>query len=488
MKSATRSTTMKALAAAGALLLVMINPFAAAQNTASGDLDLSLPDLGTPSSQALSATDQARIGQEMMREIRGALDLIDDPAINAYIRDLGARIATATSRPAEHYQFFVIDDPRINAFAMPGGYIGIHTGLITASRNESELGAVIAHELSHVTQRHIAERVGAAQGTSLRTAAMVLAGLLISSQNPQAGMAAATSGMASGIDSQLAYSREHEREADRAGMRIMARASLNPEGMPDFFEVLNNDSRYRSNPPPFLSTHPLTEARIADARSIAQKLTVERVFESPDYAYIRARTVALTADQADDSLAAFQARMAQSPTPGERYGLAYALIAADKPARGIQHLQSLLKTQGENPLLYLALAEADLAKSNPQAALDHLDQGLSLFPGHPALRYTQVQAHLQAGETQRALALTRDLTHGQPNAAEIWALHAKVANKASDPTESAIAMAQFYAVQGDLEAGLSQLRRVDQTRASGRQWARAQALRERWEQRLKPAS
>jgi predicted Zn-dependent protease len=184
---------------------------------------------------------------------------------------------------------------------------------------------------------------------------MVLAGILIGSQNPQAGMAAATSGMASGIDAQLGYSREQEREADRQGMRILANAALNPEGMPDFFTVLNDDSRYRRSPPPFLSTHPLTEARIADARAIAAEIKPQKRFESPDYAYIRARAQLLEADSRDDALAAFQARMDAAPSPGERYGLALALIETGEPARGAEHLQTLRAAQGENALLHSGL-------------------------------------------------------------------------------------------------------------------------------------
>ena len=485
---------MRVIHVLGVMMLissVLISAVALAQDTdfdtAPAPLAPSLPRLGSPENQVLSASEEARIGREMLREVRRALDWVDDPAINAYVRDLGARIAAATSMPAARYQFFVIDDPRINAFAMPGGFIGIHTGLITASRTESELGAVIAHELSHVTQRHIAERIAAAQGTNLRTAAMVLAGILIGSQNPQAGMAAATSGMASGIDAQLGYSREQEREADRQGMRILANAALNPEGMPDFFTVLNDDSRYRRSPPPFLSTHPLTEARIADARAIAAEIKPQKRFESPDYAYIRARAQLLEADSRDDALAAFQARMDAAPSPGERYGLALALIETGEPARGAEHLQTLREAQGENALLHLGLAEAALAQNQLNTALDWLEQGLSLFPDQPALRTAQVETQLQAGAPEAALDLTRTLTHERPQAVEIWALHAKAASEAGDDTESTIAMAHYYAVQGDLEAGLSQLRQVDQRRASASQWARTQALRERWEQRLTAA-
>ena len=472
--------TLGALALAAVLALA--GPAAVAQTD---NLDLSLPDLGNPSSQALPAAEAARMGQEMMREIRQQVDGIDDPAVNAYIRDLGARITTATDTPAARYRFFVLEDPRINAFAMPGGYIGVHTGLITAARNESELGSVIAHELAHVTQRHIARRIAAAEQTSLRTAAMVLAGLVIGSQSPQAGMAAVTTGMASGIDSQLAYSRDHEREADRTGMRILARANLEPMGMANFFEVLQADNRYRSRAPAFLSTHPLTRARIADVRSMADDLQPDSVFESPDFDYIRARVQVAIADQPDQALEAFRARIDSGDNgPAQRYGRALALIADDQPDAATRRLEALLDDAGAHDLLYLGLAEAALGADRTAAALAHIDDGLSLFPDSVSLRVERVAALLQADRAREALAATRQLTHDQPDAPGIWEMHARAASAASDPDESALAMAHYYAVQGDLRAGLSQLRRVSDISASAGQLSRADALRSRWEAQL----
>ncbi len=464
-----------------ALALALAPALAGAQG-----LDLSLPDLGDPSSDVLPPSEEARIGQEMMREIRGEVDLITDPSINAYIRDLGARIAVASDMPATEFRFFVVDDPRINAFAMPGGYVGVHSGLITAARDESELGAVIAHELSHVTQRHIARRIAAYEQTSLRTAALVLAGLLIGSQNPQAGMAAATTGMASGIDSQLAYSRDHEREADRVGMRILSRAELDPMGMPEFFQVLLNDNRYRSQPPAFLSTHPLTQARIADARAMADELKPERVFESPDFAYVRARLAVLVADNPDQARNIFQARVQSEATPGDRYGLATALVRSGDPARATTIFEGLDEARGEHEMLYLGLAEAALAENRVDDALGRINAGLSLFPDSVGLQVTRIDALLREDRAQKALALTRNLTHEHPEAPGIWELHARVASAAADPAESALAMAHYYAVQGDLRAGLSQLRRVDPASASASQRSRANALRDRWESRLTP--
>jgi len=455
-------------------------------STPAAGLDLSLPDLGSPSSQVLSPAEEGRIGRQMMNEIRTELDLVQDPAINAYIRSLGTRIATASDSATTPLQFFVLADDRINAFAMPGGYIGIHSGLITASNTESELGGVIAHEIAHVTQRHIARRLAAATSSNLRSAALVIAGLLISTQDPQAGMAAATSGMASGIESQLAYSRDHEREADRVGLRMMVNARLDPKGMPDFFQTLMDEARYRRNPPAFLSTHPLTDARIADARALANEWDRRQAFESRDYDYIRGRTLALEAPSRSTLIERLTAERTEE-TISLNYALGIALIQSGKPAEGAAVIERLLADHGEHALLFLALAEAALAADEPERADDWIANGLSLFPDDPALRAMEVELKLADDRQNEAFRLTRNLVQASPDAVELWLLHAQVASAANNPAESALAMAQYHAVQGDYRSGLRQLRRLDSLLVTPSQRARAEALKARWETALTPA-
>ena len=449
------------------------------------DLDLSLPDLGRPASDTLSLGEEARMGQEMMREIRRRITLVEDPAVNAYIRDLGGRIASVSDRPAGFYRFFVIDDDRINAFALPGGYIGLNSGLIVQGRTESELGGVIAHEVAHITQRHIARRMEVAERTGIRTAALVLAGLLIGTQDPQAGMATATTGMAAGVDTQLRYSREHELEADRVGIRMLADADLNPDGMADFFKLLDDESRYRSAAPSFLSTHPLTEMRLAEARERGEVLRGGTPFESPDHAYIRARLQVQAADQAEDALARFNDALEDDPDhPGARYGLALALIRDNRPDEAIEQLQSLRDAVGDHALHYLGLAEAEKAARRDEAAVAWIEEGLSLFPGDEALRYTLAEIRLLADEPSRARRVSSELVSERDDAPELWALHARVTREAGDEAASILATARFYAVQADFEAALSQLNRLDGLPLTSRQRARADDLRERWRDRL----
>ena len=215
-----------------------------------------LPDFGDASSAALSPADERELGAIFMRQIRAQLPVIDDPEIEDYAQSLGYKLLSGAGEGSLDFYFFVIADPIINAFAIPGGYIGIHSGLITSTESESELAAVIAHEIAHVTQRHIARSIAAAEGTQYATLAAVIAGILIGTQNSQAGQAAIAGATAAGTQSRLNFTRSNEQEADRVGINMMAKAGYDPRAMPAFFEKLDTASRYYSKPPEFLSTPP----------------------------------------------------------------------------------------------------------------------------------------------------------------------------------------------------------------------------------------
>src|SRR5690606_11389253 len=217
-KQAGRQKLKRLLALLAALILAASSAHAA------------LPVMGEVASSALTRAQERDLGRQMMAEVWRRLPLLEDPEINAYLQDLGQRLATHSAAPELDYHFFILDIPSINAFAMPGGYIRVNAGLILAARSESELAGVLAHEIAHVTQRHLARRLESSQRITLQNAALLLAALLIGSQDPQAGTAAAAAGMAGSIQQQLNYSRAFEHEADNLGIRMLAAAGLDPHG------------------------------------------------------------------------------------------------------------------------------------------------------------------------------------------------------------------------------------------------------------------
>lgn len=457
--------------------------------SARAGVDLSLPDIGDPASQVMTPTEEQQLGQQMMNEVRRQLPLGTDPELNAYIQDLGSRLASHGDAPDYSYRFFIVDSPQINAFAMPGGYIGVNTGLVEATQTESELGAVLAHEIAHVTQRHLARRLLRDRGSSWRMAALILAGILIGTQNPQVGSAATMSAMAGIAQQQLAYSREDEREADRVGMQILDKAHLDPEGMPQFFGRLLQATRYHDEPPAFLSTHPLTESRIADAQARARQLSGGKVFESPEYDLMRARLEVISAQVPQDAVDEFQARLANNAKPwAARYGLALALQRTSDYAQARTILLQLIRTHGEYAAYFVGLAEVDRAAEQPAGALKALREGLSLFPEDYALRFLYAQTLLDGGQAEQAQRIATAAVADHPQDADLWQLAARAADSAGQPAQALLAMGHYYYLRGDVPSALDQVEHVLNSGADAYQKSRATALRTQWRAVLKQQS
>lgn len=229
-----------------------------------------LPSLGDAGGADLSVQDERRLGELIMRDYRAFGAVTEDPEISGYLNLLGAKIVQAAGESPANFEFFLVADPSVNAFALPGGFIGVHTGLLATARTESELASVLAHEVGHVTQRHIARMYGQQKQTSLVSTAAFIAAILVASSNPQAAQGLATAGVGFQAEQQLAFSREAEREADRIGFSTLERAGYETEGMVRFFGRLQQSSRlYENNAPSYLRTHPLTTERIADIQNRA---------------------------------------------------------------------------------------------------------------------------------------------------------------------------------------------------------------------------
>lgn len=449
---------------------------------------LRLPDMGDPSSVTLSTAEERVLGQSVMEEVRRQLPLAQDPEINAYIQDLGTRLAAHADADLR-FDFFVVDDPAVNAFALPGGYIGVNTGLVRQAESESELASVLAHEIAHVTQRHIARRIAASEGASWRNAALLVAAILIGSQNPEAGNAAAMAGMASSIQQQLNYSRRHEEESDRVGIRLLAAAGFDPNGMSRFFERLLRATRYQNRPPEYLSTHPVTESRIADSAQRARQYNGGEVFESPMFALMRAKLQVAGSAGSPEALGQLRKAAAQAKgeqVPVRRFALALALIEQDQLQEARQILQQLLQEHGEYSPYYVALAELEREAGQLDAALRHYRDGLSLYPGDLALTIGYARTLDAAGRPEQAWQELSGAVQQGPAQPALLRELARIAERAGRPVEARLAMAQHYQLSGDLPSALSQLEQIlAGSRADDYQKARAAAYRETWREQLR---
>ncbi|MGE5794179.1 MAG: M48 family metallopeptidase, partial [Bacteroidota bacterium] len=249
-----------------------------------------LPDLGDSSQTEITPQVERRIGESIMREIRRDPAYVDDPEIKDYVQSIGYRLVAASGETQQEFEFFVVRDKTVNAFAMPGGFIGVHTGLLLAAQTESEFASVMGHEIAHVLQRHMARQYDAQSKVSKMSLLAMAIALLAARSNPQVAQAAVVAGQAAPAAVYLNHSREFEREADRVGFQLLDGAGFDTAGMPGFFERLQKATRlYENNAPTYLRTHPLTTERIADMQNRQANAPYRQRPDSMEFQLVRAK-------------------------------------------------------------------------------------------------------------------------------------------------------------------------------------------------------
>ena len=404
----------------------------AAQPVAAADL----PDLGEVSRQYFSDQEEQALGRAIMRDVYADPRYLDDPEIESYLNQLGYKLVSVSSRNQREFTFFVVSDPTINAFAMPGGNIGVHTGLLLAAQSESELASVVAHEIAHVTQDHIARMVAAQSQSQWPTMAALALALLAARSNPNVASAAIASTQAYSIQNQLNYSRDYEREADRLGYEMLSRAGFDPRGMSGFFNRLQRANRfYDSSAPAYLRTHPLTTDRIADMQARSESAPYHQVQDSLDFQLVRARLRAQEGSP-DDALAAARDALKEKRYGSEtaaRYALVTALVRARQFKEAEAEVQKLLSGKPAPPMIQQLAAYTALAAGNQGLALQRYQAGAAAHPGYRPLQYGYVQALLAAGRNGDALTqVERQLTL-YPLDRRLWRLaaqaHAQLLNE-----------------------------------------------------------
>ena len=417
-----------------------------------------LPDLGDTSQLTVTPQMERRVGEEAMRDIR-----LHDPAFDsdaeatAYLNVLGDRLVASSQDAHQAFEFFLVKDPTLNAFALPGGYIGVNTGTIVTAQSESELAAVLAHEIAHVTQHHMA-RMATKQG-QLSVAMLAALALAIVARNSQAGSAVATIGQAGAITAQIGYTREFEREADRIGFQTLQKAGFDVRAMPAFFLRMQRAGRlYENNAPAYLRDHPVTTERIADAENRVQGLPYKQVPDSLDFQLVRAK---LRAQQgaARDTLALLQADLRDKKYSNEiaaRYGVAVALLRAQEPVRAAAELAPLLKTT-EHPMLAGLDARIKRANGDDKGELVVLKQALVRFPDDRALNYACIETLQRLGKNRDAAALLDQQIRNFPNDARLYELRAKGYESEGKRLLAHQAQAEAYVLQGSLPAAIEQL-------------------------------
>lgn len=420
-----------------------------------------LPDLGDSSAATFTPQDEAMLGREVMTDIRSSAEYFEDPETVDFVSSVGHRLLAVSDDVADiRFEFFVVQDPTLNAFALPGGYIGVHTGLITAAESESELASVLAHEISHVTQHHIARMIEAQSNNLPFAFAAMAAAILAARSNPDMAAGAVMGSQAGMIQAQLDFTRENEREADRLGINRMIKSPYDPHAMATFFEKLQRYGRfYEGASPAYLKTHPLTLQRLSEIEDRIHAIPARHVVDRPDFRLIQERINALTGTP-QEALRLFRdrnpdpTRVADQPVV---YGMAVAQWRSHQFAQASQTLHSLQSKAAPNALYSSLEAQILHDENNYEGALKVYRQALKDNPNTRALIYGYVTTLIDSGQNREALDfvqanLTRHYLDYHLNN-----FQARAYANLNQQMLSHWALAESYSKQGNLSAALDQL-------------------------------
>jgi len=431
-----------------------------------------LPSLGG-SSSVISELEEKKLGREFIRRARRSMDFVSDPELTRYIERLGQKLAASGDEPQSEFRFYLIRNSALNAFAVPGGHIAVNTGLIMATEAEGELASVIAHEIAHVTQHHLARMIEGSQGEGLKILGAIAAAILLGGE---AGQAAVVAANASAIENRLEYSRSFEREADGIGIQALARAGYDPRAMPAFFERLQRWARvYESGAPEFLRTHPLTMDRIADSRVRANNYARREAPDQSDFYHARAKIRAVFADDPGGAAAQFAANLESGEyenETAERYGYALALSAAGRYDQALEVIDSLAADHPDS-------IRHRTAQANIMVEAQRYDEALELFgtlheqwPGDQALNLYYASALIQAGRPAEAKRILRRLLIDNGEDALVYSLLARAEGEMGNSLRAHQNLAEHHYLRADLREAYRQLKLAEKY-AGDSEYARA---------------
>ena len=432
--------------------------------SAPANLDTSLPDLGDVSQTVLTPQDEQRIGEQIMRDVSTSDDVVQDIEIIDYLNVLGNRLVAASPDKLQKFNFFVVRDNSINAFAMPGGVVGVHTGLIAVSNSESELASVLGHEIGHVSQHHLARMLASQKYDTFKNIAGIALALLVARSNPELANGALAASSAVSVQRQLDYTREHEREADRVGLSILDAAGFDVRAMPAFFTTLQRGTRFtEGTAPSFLRTHPLTAERIADVANRVESMPYRQVADSLTFNLVKAKLRANTG-LAQDAVEQFQDNIKEhrfANETAEHYGLAVAMLRKNDVAGAQNQMQwlrkNVQKNNGQNAFIETLDARIQVARNNPQAAAAQYAKGLSAFPAHRGLIYGYAEHFLAINQPDKAIKLVQDKQSLYPSDAYFYDILAKAYSAKNKNLLRFQAQGEAYYRQYNLQKAIEQM-------------------------------
>ena len=429
---------------------------------------IELPDMGDSSGTIISPAEEKELGEAFFRSLHSQVTINQDAEIQEYIESIGQKLVANSDNPSLPFHFFVVMENDINAFAGPGGYIGVNSGLITLTEAESELASVMAHEIAHVTQRHLYRAAEAAGRLSVPTMAATLAAILLGTQSPALGQAAIMAIMGSSVQFQIDFTRENEMEADRVGMQTLQESKYDPRSMPTFFERLQQSSRYYGRDvPEFLRTHPVTASRISDTRGRAETYPYKQYSDSLGYQLIRAKLQVVGSKDDAGTAKLFNSKLTQGTAEQRmvaRYGTGLLALKGQRHKDAESIFQDLAKQHPTQPHYATALARTALESKNYVVALARYQKLTEQFPNNEAIKLEYITTLVRAEEPQTAKKNLALLSYKTQKLPAYYELLAQVYNDLKQPAESHRYLAEYYYTMGQIQDAIFQIRLARQSK------------------------
>jgi len=441
------------------LASLIITLLAGTAAPARADVADMLPDIGTTAGGTLSVNQELAMGDFYVRQLRASAPIINDPLLNQYINQLGQRLVSHAWSVKTPFHFFLIRNDEINAFAFFGGNVVLHSALFRYSDNESQLASVVAHEISHVTQRHLARAMEEQQRNAPLTWVGALGSILLAMASPQAGMAALSGTLAGTQQGIISFTQQNEQEADRIGIQVLQRAGFDPEAMPAFMQKLADTSRFSSKPPEILLTHPLPDSRLADARNRANQMKPVVVQSSQDFYMAKVRALGMFStgqNQLTSDVLDALARGNSREQAAAQYGKAVLMLEAKNYAGAKNIIAPLLAKQPDNVWYLDIMTDIDIGLNQPLQAANRL-AALKASNSNPVLQLNLANAYLEAKQPANASKVLYRYTWANKDDPNGWDLLAQASAAQGLADEEQAARAEGLALAGQLDQAIRSL-------------------------------
>ncbi|OCG03960.1 beta-barrel assembly-enhancing protease [Gilliamella apicola] len=422
--------------------------------------NITLPDIGTAAASTLSIGQEMEMGDYYMRMLRADAPIINDPVLNQYINDLGKKLVSKSESVQTPFHFYIIQSNVLNAFAFFGGNVVIHSKLILDTDTESQLASVMAHEIGHVTQRHLARAMEAQNRNSPYVWGATLGSILLTLADPEIGMAAMTSTMAGSAQSMISFTQSNEQEADRVGLRTLAKAGFDPFASSEFLQKLADQTRFSSKPPEILLTHPLPNSRLTDIRNRSMQYSKKNVNPSLNYYLAKARLAVLLSRYKDTGKLLVE-DYKKINDPQSKIAIVYCGALTDYRGgnyqKAKQQLQPLLDNDPNNIWYIDLMTDIDLESNNISGAINRLQTALKKAPDSSALQLNLANAYVKNKNYQQAVSLLHRYTYDHNDDMNGWDLLITAYGGLRSRAQEMSARAELVALQGQFKQSIQLL-------------------------------